>query len=121
MFTAHHFTRPLLQGRVAAFRQTTHVHCAFFLVRCRSNGRGPELTPAALEAHNKSHSSMSLTSHGSARSLDCSALANMPQLAPSAAYLARMAKVRPGWSRVVGCFWGWIGVEHCLSAGLVSS
>lgn len=63
---------------------------------CRSNGRGPELTPAALEAHNKTHSSLSLMSHNSARSLDGSLRANMPQLAPSAAYLARMAKVRPG-------------------------
>ena len=63
---------------------------------CRSNGRGPELTPAALEAHNKTHSSLSLVSHGSARSLDASTAANMPVLAPSAAYLARMQKVRRG-------------------------
>jgi hypothetical protein len=60
------------------------------------------LTPAALEAHNMSHSSLGLKPPGSARSLDGRALANMSQLAPSAAYLARMAKVRPVWGRVVG-------------------
>lgn len=66
------------------------------------------MTPAALEAHNKTHSSLSLMSQGSARSMDGSALANMPQLAPSAAYLARMAKVCLGGcvltkSRLVWC------------------
>lgn len=66
-------------------------------VCCRSNGRGPELTPAALEAHNNNLSSVSLASQGSARSLDGSAAANSMMLQPSAAYLARMAKVRFPW------------------------
>lgn len=60
---------------------------------CRSNGRGPELTPAALEAHNNNLSSMSLASQGSAHSIDVSVAPNSRQLQPSAAYLARMAKV----------------------------
>lgn len=93
----HKHELALLQGLGARVSILTHLVCVCAVlccgVVCRSNGRGPELTPAALEAHNKTHSSLSLVSHGSTRSLDASTAANLPALAPSAAYLARMQKV----------------------------